>query len=131
MLLVPLMARRVLLLDDDDIVLAHESARLTSAGFEVRVASSLRSAQHALTSWQPDLIVTDLSLPELTGRELCRWLRDQLPVRVPIVLYANAPDVELQATAAATEVDAYLSRQDGVDVIPLRLAALCDEIRWT
>lgn len=123
--------RKLLLLDDSEIVLAHESALLAAAGFEVRAVASLRALQHTLGSWTPQLIVTDLQLPELAGAELCRWLRDQLgAARVPIVLCSASPDYLLAEEAAVVGADAYLSKQEGFEQLPRRLAALCDEILW-
>lgn len=123
--------RKLLLIDDSEIVLAYEAAMLSAAGFDVRAVSSLRSFQHTLSTWKPHLIVTDLYMPEMTGAELCTWLRQQVTTaRIPIVLCSSAPDHELQEVARAVGADAYLSKQEGLEQLPERLTALCDEILW-
>jgi CheY-like chemotaxis protein len=124
-------SRRLLLIDDSEIALAYAESVLTEAGFEVRAVGSLRTFQTVLSSWRPHLIVTDLYMPEMNGADLCQWLRRQVATaRTPIVLCSSAPDQELAAIARAVGADAYVSKVDGLDSLPARLTALCDEILW-
>jgi twitching motility two-component system response regulator PilH len=118
-------------MDDSDIVLAYEAALLSAAGFDVRAVSSLRSFRHTVSTWKPHLIVTDLYMPEMTGAELCHWLRHQVTTaRIPIVLCSSATESELSEVAREVGADAYLSKQSGLEQLPERLTALCDEIIW-
>ena len=124
-------SRRLLLIDDSEIALAYTESLLTEAGFEVRAVGSLRTFQTVLSSWRPHLIVTDLYMPEMNGAELCQWLRRQVATaRIPIVLCSSAPDQELALVARAVGADAYVSKVDGLDALPERLNALCNEIVW-
>ena len=124
-------SRRLLLIDDSEIALAYTESMLTEAGFEVRAVGSLRAFQTVLSCWRPHLIVTDLYMPEMNGAELCQWLRRQVATaRTPIVLCSSAPDHELALVARAVGADAYVSKVDGLDQLPARLTALCDEIVW-
>jgi chemotaxis family two-component system response regulator PixH len=124
-------SRRLLLIDDSEIALAYSESVLTDAGFEVRAVSSLRAFQAVLADWKPHLIVTDLYMPEMSGAELCQWLRRQVSTaRIPIVLCSSAPDEELAAVARSVGADAYLSKLAGLDALPERLNKLCDEILW-
>ncbi|MDB4953985.1 MAG: response regulator [Myxococcales bacterium] len=123
--------RRLLLIDDSEIVLAYETSLLSDAGFEVRAVSSLKSFVAALTNWKPHLIVTDLYMPEMSGAELCHWLRQQIATaRIPIVLCSSAPEAELQDVAKSVGADAYVSKETGLDTLPDRLKLLCEEIVW-
>jgi len=119
------------LIDDSEIALAYAESVLTEVGFDVRAVSSLRAFQDVLANWKPHLIVTDLYMPEMSGAELCQWLRRQVSTaRIPIVLCSSAPDEELAAVARAVGADAYLSKLAGLDALPERLNTLCDEILW-
>lgn len=123
--------RKLLLIDDSEIVLAAEAAVLTEAGFEVRAVSSLREFLNALRDWKPHVIVTDLYMPEMSGAELCTWLRQQVATaRTPIVLCSSAPEAELAEVARSVGADAWLAKEDGLAALPARLTALCDEILW-
>jgi CheY-like chemotaxis protein len=124
-------SRRLLLIDDSEIALAYSESVLTDAGFDVRAVGSLRAFQAVLADWKPQLIVTDLYMPEMNGAELCQWLRRQLDTaRIPIVLCSSAPDEELAQIARSVGADAYVSKLAGLDALPERLNTLCDEILW-
>ena len=124
-------SRRLLLIDDSEIALAYAESVLTDVGFDVRAVSSLRAFQTVLSSWKPHVIITDLYMPEMSGVELCQWLRREVATaRIPIVLCSSAPDDELAAVARAVGADAYLSKLAGLVALPERLNTLCDEILW-
>lgn len=123
--------RKLLLIDDSEIVLAVETSLLSEAGFEVRAVSSLRAFINALLDWKPHIIITDLYMPEMSGVELCQWLRQQVTTaRIPIVLCSSAPEAELEEVARSVGADAYLSKGDGLEALPQRLHELCDSILW-
>ncbi|HEY4178946.1 MAG TPA: response regulator [Kofleriaceae bacterium] len=123
--------RKLLVIDDSELILAAEEAVLTAAGFEVRTVSSLRQFVNALIDWQPHMIVTDLYMPEMQGDALCNWVRQQVATSsIPIVIYSSAPDEELAEVAKNVRADAYVSKNAGIDVLPARLHQLCDEILW-
>ncbi len=123
--------RKLLLIDDSEIVLEVETSLLLEAGFEVRAVSSLRKFVNALMDWKPHVIITDLYMPEMSGVELCQWLRKQVTTsRIPIVICSSAPDEELEQVAKAIGADAYISKNQGLAGLPQRLNELCDEIIW-
>jgi CheY-like chemotaxis protein len=123
--------RKLLLIDDSEIVLAVETELLSKAGFEVRAVSSLRAFLNALLDWKPHVIITDLYMPEMSGVDLCQWLRQQVnTARIPIVLCSSAPAAKLEEIARTVGADAYLSKEAGLEALPERLHALCDEILW-
>ena len=59
-----------------------------------------------------------------------RLRREVATARIPIVLCSSASDEELAVVARAVGADAYLSKLAGLDALPDRLNALCDEILW-
>ena len=66
---------RVLLIDDSPAALQLQGETLTKAGFDVRATSSLEQLDEALGDWTPDLILTDVHMPDTSGPELCRLLK--------------------------------------------------------
>jgi CheY-like chemotaxis protein len=123
--------RKLLLIDDSEIVLAVETSLLSQAGFEVRAVSSLRAFLNALLDWKPHVIVTDLYMPEMSGVELCQWLRQQVTTaKIPIVLCSSTPEADLAEVARTVGADAFISKDAGLEALPQRLHELCDEILW-
>ena len=122
--------RKLLLIDDSEIALAVETELLSKAGFEVRAVSSLRAFLNALLDWKPHVIITDLNMPEMSGAELCQWLRQQVnTARTPIVLCSSTPAAKLEEIARTVGADASLSKEV-LEELPQRMHELCDEILW-
>lgn len=120
---------RLVLIDDSEIVLAVMVPVLTEAGFDVRAVSSLRKFLNVVLDWKPHLIVTDLYMPEMSGAELCTWLRKQVQTaKTPVIICSSAPDEELAEVARTAGADGYVSKQSGPDALPAKLHALCEEI---
>lgn len=74
---------RVLLVDDEDLVLRAVTAMLCSGGFEVVQAAKPDRALEILGSLQIDLILTDITMPEMRGTELARqagFLQPDTPI---------------------------------------------------
>ena len=117
------------MIDDSEIQLAVVSKVLENAGFEVRAVSSLRRFVNAVLDWKPHLIVTDLYMPEMTGAQLCSWLRTQVQTaKTPVIICSSAEDSELERVARAVGADGYVSKAAGPDALPSKLHALCEEI---
>ena len=66
---------RILVVDDETQIARVLKTALSSQGYEVKTASDGESALNLAFDWIPDLIVTDLSMPGMTGIELCRLVR--------------------------------------------------------
>ncbi len=120
---------RVLLIDDSEIVLEATSAMLTNAGFDVRAVSSMQRFLNALLDWKPHVVVTDLHMPEMSGAELCAWIRRQMPTnRIPIVVYSSTPEHELEDIVRDSGADACVSKERGLMGVADRIRELCDGI---
>src|SRR5215211_44832 len=121
--------KRIVLIDDIEITLAVLKPILETAGFEVRAVSTLRKFLNAVLDWKPHLIVTDLYMPEMSGADLCTWLRSQVQTaKTPVIICSSAPDAELAEVARSVGADGYVSKQAGPEALPAKLHALCEEI---
>ena len=92
--------RRILVVEDDDGIAEPLVEGLALQGFDV---VRVRTGGEALTAGQADLVLLDLGLPDLDGREVCRRLRARNQVPVIVV------------TARADEVDRVLLLELGAD----------------
>jgi DNA-binding response OmpR family regulator len=95
---------RVLVVDDQKTIVETCRLYLEHAGFDVVVGYNGEQALAEARDAKPDLIVLDLMLPRVDGRDVCRRLRDE-GVRVPIVML----------TALATEEDRIAGFELGAD----------------
>lgn len=91
-------ARTVLVVDDEEVVRTLVSRALREAGYDVVEASHGAAALALLASKAPDLelVICDLVMPGLNGRELARWLGAHRP-DLPILLISGYPLAYLEA----------------------------------
>src|SRR6476661_3125830 len=82
---------------DDSMLIRHTVCRfLESRGFNVETAANGIAALEVLQLVQPDLIVTDLQMPQLNGYELIGALKaDEKTVGIPILVLAAKPSAEI------------------------------------
>ena len=105
---------RVLVVDDEEVVAAVLGDMLASSGHHVEVTSSGPEAIGRFEAGRFDLVLTDLAMPEMTGWEVARTIKDRNPaVRVVLV------------SGFGVEVSPEDLRAHGVDLVlakPLRLS---------
>jgi len=104
--------KTVLLVDDDVHIVKVLALKLKNAQFEVVTASNGAEALAVIESRMPDLMITDFSMPEMTGLELVRTLRNREGTKdLPIVmLTARGQIVEEWEGGEAPRVDALMSK---------------------
>lgn len=103
------MAReRILVVDDDSEMLTLLRALLEAQGFAVYTASSGEAALHLLPQVAPDLIVLDVLMPGLDGKEVCQRIRRQSTV--PILFLTAVDAVESVVDGLNRGADDYLTK---------------------
>nr|WP_250807045.1 response regulator transcription factor [Neorhizobium tomejilense] len=94
----------ILLVDDDAGILELLSTYLRNQGFEITAAASVAEFKTKFAASTPDMVVLDIMLPDGSGLETCRDLR-QAGVKTPIILL----------TAVTEDVDRILGLEFGAD----------------
>ncbi|RKH42902.1 MULTISPECIES: response regulator [Corallococcus] len=123
--------RRILLIDDSEITLAMEKAVLEARGYEVVATSTLMEFEKTLQSWRPDLILTDIHMPEAKGTDICRTLKNEYGTQdIPIVLFSSLPDDELSKLAEQVGADGSLSKVNGLEAMGEKIDELVQSILW-
>jgi two-component system, OmpR family, alkaline phosphatase synthesis response regulator PhoP len=89
------MTKQVLLCDDEIAILKAAEFKLQSAGIEVRTAHNGEEAWREIERLLPDLVVTDLQMPQLDGFSLCRRIRENTATRHLPVIMLTAKGYEL------------------------------------
>jgi two-component system, chemotaxis family, sensor kinase CheA len=103
----------VLVVDDTTVVRELERSILEEAGYRVRTARDGREALAALASEPPDLVVTDVDMPDLDGLELTRAIRaDRALAGLPVVVVTSKAAEADRMRAMEAGADAYLGKGD-------------------
>ena len=91
------MAAQILIVDDEPELLQALSIRLTAAGFVCDTATNGREAFERLEVALPDLIIVDLLMPEVSGYEVCRRLKEEeRTASIPVIVLTAVPRQAVQ-----------------------------------
>jgi two-component system, sensor histidine kinase and response regulator len=84
---------RILLVDDTPANLYLLSTILVKQGYEVRQATSGQMALESVQKFFPDLILLDIMMPDMSGYEVCRYLKaDDLTYNIPVIFLSALDD---------------------------------------
>ena len=104
---------------------------LEERGYEVAIAANLLEFQAELDRFQPEVILTDLMMPDISGKDIVRVLKQDFHTeRIPIVLFSSKPDDELAEIAEQAGADGYLSKSHGIEKLGDMVDELVDSIIW-
>lgn len=120
---------RILVLDDHAGACRRLVLELRNQGYCVEGAHDLASFEKLYESMSPDVILTDVVLPGVTGDEICKQLKARVTDRkIPIVLMSGLSEPDLRARAEHAGADAYFRKQDGLPKLIQLLEGLLSEI---
>ncbi len=123
--------KRILLLDDSAITLEMEKAVLEERGYRVAVATNLLEFQLQLDRFQPEIILTDLMMPDISGKDIVRVLKQDFHTeKIPIILFSSKPDDELSEIAEQAGADGFLSKSHGIDRLGDMVDEMVESILW-
>ncbi len=115
---------RLLLLDDERLILVTLGGGLRKAGFHVQTAESVQEAEMLLSGAErPDLAILDVSLPDRSGLEFAQRLREL--DRIPFIMLSAYSEPEMVEQATQAGALGYLVKPiDCVQLVPEVRAAL-------
>ena len=126
----PIVKRRVLIVDDDPLLLQFLNEVIGHAGYETATASSAEEALQQIATREPDIALLDITMPGMTGLELARHLKAH--TTVPFMFLSAIGDSESTRQAAAHGAVGYLVKPiDAARLMPAFEAGLAraDDIR--
>jgi two-component system, OmpR family, KDP operon response regulator KdpE len=112
---------RILVVDDETQITRVLRTTLGSQGYEVKIAADGESGLNAVIDWVPDLIITDLSMPKMTGIELCRSVREV--AQTPIIVLSVRGEEKTKIEALDAGADDYVTKPFSVNELLARVRA--------
>jgi len=113
---------RVLVIEDDPIIGEMLTLYLTEEDFEVQRVETAREGKFALGTFDPDILLLDLMLPDASGTELCAEFR-QLTA-VPIIVISMKPSVTARIQAISYGADDFLVKPFSMQELKVRMEAV-------
>jgi two-component system KDP operon response regulator KdpE len=113
--------RKILVVDDEPQITRVLRTALSSQGYDLRVANDGETALEIVKDWTPDLIITDISMPNMDGLELSRRLRAKS--QVPIIVLSVKGEERTKVRALDAGADDYVTKPFGISELLARVRA--------
>jgi two-component system phosphate regulon response regulator PhoB len=115
---------RVLVVEDESDLSSSLAYALRANGYEVQVADRGELALRALDTFQPDLVLLDIMLPDMSGLEICRKVRSSADNHQPAVVILSARVQEIDRVVGfEVGADDYVVKPFSVRELMLRIEA--------
>ena len=123
---------RVLIIDDDETLLQYYATLLLNAHMEVKTLSEPLQTLEAIVEFNPDIIVSDVYMPNCSGPELAQVIRqDDTWAQTPIMFLSTESDLERQLVAMNLGGDDFLVKPVDADHLVSAVIARAKRARWT
>ena len=113
--------RNILVVDDNPQITRVLKTTLSSQGYSIRTAADGKQALQEMKGWSPDLVITDLRMPNMDGRELCRAIRAES--RVPIIVLSVKGEEAIKVESLDAGADDYITKPFNVNELLARVRA--------
>jgi two-component system KDP operon response regulator KdpE len=112
---------KILIVDDEPQITRVLRTALSTQGYSLRIAANGVEGMEAVHTWKPDLVVTDVSMPEMNGIELCREIRAVSAVPIIVLSVRNQEGVKIEALDAGA--DDYVTKPFSIQELQARVRA--------
>jgi two-component system KDP operon response regulator KdpE len=115
------MPGRVLVIDDEPQITRVLRASLAMQGYEVRTANDPEEGLQVFRDWPPDLVITDLMMPGMSGVEVCRAIRAR--VATPVIVLSVRDHERSKVEALDAGADDYVTKPFSIQELLARVRA--------
>jgi two-component system KDP operon response regulator KdpE len=115
------MAGRILVIDDESQITRALRAALTAQGFDIRTANDPEEGLQVFQEWPPDLVITDLMMPGMSGVEVCQAIRRV--AATPIIVLSVRDHERSKVEALDAGADDYVTKPFSIQELLARVRA--------
>ncbi len=107
--------KKILIADDEPHVLRVLKMSLEKEGYAVDVCANGVEAEALLRQEQPDILITDIQMPQMTGEELCKYIEQRMPER-QFLIFVLTSRTEIEHREWSREIDNLLFLEKPVSI---------------
>jgi two-component system KDP operon response regulator KdpE len=115
------MTQRILVIDDETQITRVLRAALSAQRYDVRTANDPQEALRVFEEWAPDLVITDLMMPEISGVDICRAIRKTS--KTPILVLSVRDQERAKVEALDAGADDYVTKPFSIQELLARVRA--------
>jgi CheY-like chemotaxis protein len=120
---------KLIIVDDSQVAALALGDVFEMHDFSVRVASSMEKATELFSTFAPDVLVSDVHMPNLDVAELCRKFRaDAGARRTAVILVSGRTESELRDRLTEIKPDAFVSKLAGAVAVVTRVSSICRDM---
>lgn len=120
----PTVNKKLLIIDPDEVARRIISRRLSVAGYEISTAVDGQSAMAEIKEKSPDVIITELTLPKLSGIQLCVETRKNPETKnIPIIILSHKGMLHDRIAALDSGASDYITKPFSLSELEARLRA--------
>jgi two-component system, OmpR family, KDP operon response regulator KdpE len=115
------MPGRILVIDDESQITRALRAALTAQGFDIRTANDPEEGLQVFQEWPPDLVITDLMMPGMSGVDVCQTIRKASST--PIIVLSVRDHERSKVEALDAGADDYVTKPFSIQELLARVRA--------
>lgn len=119
-------AKKIVLAEDNSILSLSLKKELQKAGYQVFSAKNGKKAIELIEEHNPDIILTDIFMPLVSGLEVISYVRYQLKQVIPIIVFSSATDEHMIISAFNLGASDFISKPFSPTEMIIRVKLLID-----
>ncbi len=120
---------KILICEDEEIMLTALEFRLRKHGFEVIVAENGKKALEKIQEFTPDIIVADIMMPFVTGLELVHFVRQDMKSSLPIIVISSLENDEIVLEAFRLGASDFITKPFKPNELILRIKKILQDLK--
>lgn len=116
--------KKIILAEDNSILSKLLKFKLEKEGYHLLIASNGKEAVNLIENSNPDMILTDIMMPFMSGLEVISHVRNKLGLKIPIVVFSSAGQEEMVLNAFNLGANDFMSKPFSPNELILRIKRL-------
>ena len=112
---------KILIAEDDELMLKMLEFRLRKDGHEIIITRDGREAVLRLSDFQPDMVITDIMMPYLSGLEVVSAVKKKYPTGTPVIILSGMGQENVVLEAFQLGADDYITKPFSPNELSVRV----------
>jgi len=112
---------KILTIDDQQLILLSLEKRLVELGYDVRIAGSGRKGIEIFELFQPDLVIVDINMPDISGLEVVKHIRSSNHGTTPIMVMSGNTNEDIIMDGFDLGIDDYMKKPVSLNEVAARV----------
>jgi len=115
-------SKKILVVDDEPDIVKTVAIALELNGYHVRASNSGSEALGIIRDYSPDLVIIDMVLPGLSGKDVARWIKtSEAHKHIPVILITALAQKKEEEALKEKEIDYYLIKPFDLDLLEAKV----------